>query len=297
MILTQLLGGMGNQMFQYAVGKHLAILNNTELKLDKSILINWAPGKHAVNRDFDLDIFNLEPNFLGKKEILGYHSDGASLHEKIFHKIRKQLTGKVTTTEQYFHFNPEVLQLKGNVYLTGTWQSYKYFEDIENEIKKDFAFRFPLNENSCKLFDKIKNTQAVCLNVRRTDYITVANTASTMAAVSMDYYKTAIQEMKKMIGEFEVFIFSDDIEWCKNNFGFINSPVEFVDYSHAGKKFGNYLRLMMACKNFIIPNSTFAWWAAWLNADEQKKVIAPVKWFNDASVNTNDLIPEQWIRL
>jgi len=298
MVTVQLLGGMGNQMFQYALGRHLALLNGTELKLDTSILLNWSPGKHAVNRGFDLDIFQLEPHFASRKETLAYHADGASVPQKILYRLKKQFTGDLRTTEPFFHYHSDILKLKGDIYLAaGTWQSYRYFEEIAGTIKQDFSFKLPLTAHAETMHEKIKQRISVCLNVRRTDYLTVANTAEAMANVPIDYYSRALKAMQEMVGAFEVFVFSDDMDWCKANFGFIEQPVHFVDHSYADKKFNNYLQLMKACNHYIIPNSTFAWWAAWLNSRADKRVIAPLQWFNDPSVNTNDLIPPSWKRL
>lgn len=297
MVITQLLGGMGNQMFQYALGKHLALLNGSELKLDTSILLNWTPGKHAVNRGFDLDIFNLVPVFASAGEIKKYHTDGFPVMDKVIFKIREKLGANRMTKEKYFHFDPAVLEVKGDIYLAGTWQSYKYFEAIEAGIRKDFEFKLPLSEAAAALTQEIRDVNSVCLNVRRTDYVTVAATSSIMAPVSIDYYKKALQKMQELRGDFNVFVFSDDVEWCRNNLSFITQPVSFVDHNYAGKKFGDYLQLMKACKHYIIPNSTFAWWGAWLNEDVFKTVITPQAWFNDNTINTGDLIPDPWIKL
>ncbi|MET0394937.1 MAG: alpha-1,2-fucosyltransferase [Chitinophagaceae bacterium] len=297
MVIVQLLGGMGNQMFQYALGKHLALLNRAELKLDTSILLNWTPGKHAVNRGFDLDIFNLSPVFASKKEIKKYHTDGFPVLDKVFFKLREKLQGNRMTKEKHFHFDPAVLQAGGDLYLAGTWQSYKYFEAIEEEIRKDFAFSLPLSPAAEALKQQLVQTNSVCLNVRRTDYVSVAATSSIMAPVGIGYYKKALRKMQELQGDFSVFVFSDDIEWCRTNLAFIEQPVTFVDHSYAGRKFSDYLQLMAACKHYIIPNSTFAWWGAWLNGSSSKTVIAPVEWFNDPSVSSADLIPSSWIRL
>lgn len=297
MVIAQLLGGMGNQMFQYALGRQLAVLNRSELKLDTSILLNWKPGKHGVNRGFDLDVFNLEPVFATRRDIRKYHSDDFPFAEKVIFRIREKLFGNQVTKEPHFHFDPSVLQARGDIYLAGTWQSYKYFQAIEAEIRKDFSFRWPLSEASAALLQQIRQTNAVCLNVRRTDYVNVASTANIMAPVSIDYYKRALQQMQELRGDFSVFVFSDDIEWCRTNLSFITQPVTFVGHEYAGKKFSDYLQLMIGCHHYIIPNSTFAWWGAWLNADRSKTVIAPQQWFNDRSMNAGDLIPEAWIKL
>lgn len=298
MVIVQLLGGLGNQMFQYALGKHLALLNKSELKLDTSILLNWKPGKHAVNRGFDLDIFNLSPVFASRREIRKYHTDGFTLQEKLFFRIREKIFGNQIIKEKHFHFDASILDHRGDVYLSGTWQSYKYFKDIEAELRNDFHFRLPVSLKAQSVMQKIKQVNSVCLHVRRTDYLSVAASAKIMASLSMEYYTTALQVMKERAGnDMEIFIFSDDIEWCRDNFSFITHPVCFIDHQNAGNKISDHLQLMAACRHHILANSTFSWWSAWLNANPSKTVIAPRQWFSDESVNTNDLIPPAWIRI
>ena len=297
MVIVQLLGGLGNQMFQYALGRQLARLNDAELKLDTSILLDWRVGKHAVNRNFDLDIFSLTPAFAGKEDIAPYHTTGMRLPEKIFYTVKRKLNGRQIMREQFFHFDASILDLRGDIYLSGTWQSYKYFEQIDPIIRHDFEFIIPMSAHALKLAQQINKVQSVCLNVRRTDYISAAATAKTMGVIGLDYYKEALSLMKEWVGDFEVFVFSDDIVWCVENLNFIEQPVFFVDHHYAGLKFSDYLNLMRQCKHYIIPNSTFAWWGAWLNQDASKKVIAPKHWMNDPAINTNDLIPGTWTRL
>lgn len=297
MVIVQLLGGLGNQMFQYALGRQLAVMNETELKLDTSILLDWRPGKHAVNRGFDLGIFALKPVFAAKKEIAPYHSALMTTPQKVVFKLKKKLFGNSIIQERKFHFDSDILNLRGDLYLSGTWQSYKYFEQIEKIVRTDFEFSVSMSPLASELSEKIKQVNSVCLNVRRTDYVSVASTAQTMGVISLEYYKMALQLMKESIGDFCVFIFSDDIEWCKKNMDFIEQPICFVEHRYAGWKFSDYLQLMKCCRHYIIPNSTFAWWGAWLNSNAEKMVIAPKQWMNDPYINTHDLIPDTWIRL
>ena len=112
----------------------------------------------------------------------------------------------------------------------------------------------------------------------------------------MEYYIKAIEHIDKEVNNPVYYIFSDDIEWCKNNFSFLKNAV-FVSHEYAGEKFSSYLYLMIQCKHYIIPNSTFAWWAAWLNNEQNKIVIAPNKWYTSYNFELKDLIPSTWITL
>lgn len=236
MIITQLLGGMGNQMFQYAIAKHLAILNNTTLKVDTSILLDWSKGRHAVNRSYDLDIFKLQVETASRQEIARYNSQLMSMPEKVVFKIQNRIFKSQVTKEQFFHYNQDILDLRSKViYLTGTWQSYKYFEKIENIIRTDFTFRDKLTGEVEGIVDQMNKQISVCLHVRRTDYINVKASSDIMATVSLDYYKQAVEYIQKEINEFKVFVFSDDLEWCRQNLQFIQQPIVFVKYKGQGE--------------------------------------------------------------
>jgi hypothetical protein len=129
------------------------------------------------------------------------------------------------------------------------------------------------------------------INVRRADYL---NT-DFHGVYGIDYIKSAVKIIESKIENPKYFIFSDDIEWCVENVNLPNMTI--VNHFYKGSKFSHYLQLMMNCKHFIIPNSSFAWWSAWLSKSSDKIVIAPKRWFNRDDINTNDLIPENWIRI
>ena len=136
----------------------------------------------------------------------------------------------------------------------------------------------------------------VCLNVRRGDFVSNPLMNVEHGVLGLDYYYGAINEIIQKEKDIHIYIFSDDIEWCSNNLKF-DVPTTFVDHTYAGEKFSSYLLLMQTCRHFIIPNSTFGWWAAWLSNHSNKTVIAPKRWFNDASRNTKDILPNSWIKL
>ena len=288
---------MGNQMFQYAAGRHLAIKNNTELKLDTSIMLDWSPGRHTINRDFDLTIFQLKPQKASRKDIAPYNPQLMSKPEKVLFHLKKKLGISPVFREKYFQYDPELLQLKGTQYLAGLWQSYKYFEEISEVIRKDFTFNTSPDHLSIQLLSQISQTNSICLSVRRSDYVSHKQTADMMGFVGVDYFNKAFEILKNKISNPHLYIFSDDIVWCRENLNIPGYPVFYVDGKYAGEKFSSYLQLMTACKHFIIPNSTFPWWAAWLSINENKIVCAPRNWFADKSIDTNDLIPDSWIRV
>jgi hypothetical protein len=256
----KLMGGLGNQMFQYALGKKLSIQHNTKLCLDIS---SFDSDKLRI---YDLDIFK-------------------NIHEETIYS-----QSGLIIRESQFKFSPSILGISDG-YLDGYWQTYKYFDDIKNIIKNDFKFKNEILDNSREILNDIKNKNSVLINIRRTDYLTKSNFHN---FIGTDYVMKAVEIIESKILEPHYFIFSDDIEWCKENIKLENMTI--VDHSHKGYKFDNYLQLMIECKNFIIPNSSFAWWAAWLSNNEDKNVIAPIKWF-EVGIDTSDLIPKNWIRI
>ena len=200
--------------------------------------------------------------------------------------------------EKVFHFDPSAIVMKKNCYASGYWQSEKYFQEIEAIIRQEFTFKTALNEFESELNSEIRNTNSVCINFRRTDFVHVKNSADTHGATELSYYENAIQLITSKVENVHFYIFSDDIEWCKLNVK-TNFPTTFVGHEYKGEKFSSYFQLMINCKHFIIPNSTCAWWAAWLSANEKKIIIAPQKWFIDQNLQeqTSDIIPNNWLRL
>lgn len=292
MIQIRLKGGMGNQMFQYAFAMGQAARLNTSLKVDCAALLDRARGKDFVYRDYDLVLYKLEADFVIPPAKLRsmYKLKSAKLSRMVKRYAQK---GLALEKEKLFHVDEALINnpVDGVVY-DGWWQSEKYFENVEAQVREAFSFREEIMPESQELLSKIKNTNAVCLNVRRTDFLTTP----TLNATNLEYFQSAAKMMGEMVESPHFFIFSDDTAWCKENLK-LGYPMQVVEHDMKGFKFGNYLQLMKACKHFVIPNSSFAWWAVWLNENPDKKVIAPKNWFNEGDYDTSDLVPETWLRL
>jgi len=292
MVTVRLKGGMGNQMFQYAFGQGMASRLGTELQIDLSLLLDRARGKDHVYRDFDLTIFKLQPKFAANPNWL-----------RVLYKSKSSKIGKLTRNwvargqqyvkEPHFHVdNALIQQPSDNTLYEGWWQSQKYFEHVADNIQQSFEFVDEILPESQSLLKSIQSVNSICLNVRRTDFLKTSNLNTT----NKDYFINAAHEMAQQVEAPHFFIFSDDVEWCAANL-VLPYATTVVSHAHKGRKFGNYMQLMKACKHFIIPNSSYAWWAVWLNENDDKKVIAPKKWFNDSTYNTTDLVPKDWIRM
>lgn len=271
------------------IGRCLSQKYNTGLALDLSFLLNRSYGNKFVYRDYYLDMFTVSVDKIIEKLSLQ-----KLIKKKIAERYRINFHG--IRVESQFHCDQSNLNCGPDCYLTGYWQSPKYFADIAETIRKDFTFVNSVRPSSQALMERINCSNAVCLNVRRTDY--VGN--SLHEVCDINYYHEALELLSRRIGERTVFVFSDDVEWCIRNLKISGDHV-FVGHEHAHttdfKNFDAYLYMMSRCKHYIIPNSTFAWWAVWLNRSREKIVVAPNRWFNDAKVNAEELYALDWIRL
>jgi len=297
MIVVNLKGGLGNQMFQYAAAYNLSLRKKVPILVDLRLMREHKirPSPRNVPRDYDLDIFGIkkkEPTFVNLIKFLQFFKN---------YRLRKYIAiisnwiGLPVFYEKERCFNPKFNNNKFKaIYLDGLWQSEKYFKDCRADILNLFNFNEAKQKDKNKEFvKKINFSNSVCLNVRRTDFINNPE----HNVVNSDYYKNSIIKFKKLLGsDIIVYIFSDDLDWCKDNFNFIENKF-FVEHSYAGKKFYDYLYLMSLFQNFIIPNSSFAWWAAWLSVKDNKTIMAPNRWSGLVDERKIDIVPSNWIRV
>lgn len=296
----RLQGGMGNQMFQYAFARSLSIQKGTDLQMDLRYLLDRSPRKKFVFRGYDLDILNVQESFFKQgRKLLPYQVQAEVIAIKALKKMPQYLkenTLRQTYIEPYSHFDALYTAVAKNCYCIGYFQSYKYFHHIHDLLLQEFSLKPQFIEHkSSELYKKIYDSNSVCINVRRTDFIT--NKA--YEVVLEKYYETALDILLQKQANLNLFVFSDDIEWCYSNLKF-NLPTVYVSDEHAGERFSNKFNLMVSCKHFIIPNSTYAWWAAYLSNNANKSIIAPTSWITNREVNelyVNDLIPESWIKI
>ena len=294
-IAVRLLGGLGNQMFQYAMGRSLSLRFNTDLVLDLKELHDRTPRDDFVFREFDLPIFNIQARVGTEEELRGMRPAEKGPLDRAFLTLTSRLGLSRVVSERGFRYDPHTRKCRDRAYVIGFWQSYRYFEDIEWQIRQDFSHKIPLSSQAQDVASQIESGNAVCLNVRRADYVNIAKTLRHHGFCGAEYFYPAVEVMKDRVGQCELFVFSDDIAWCRDNLSF-SSPTHFVSHACAGEKFSNYLDLMSRCKHFIIPNSTFGWWAAWMSSHPGKHVIAPKRWFR-TDIDTSDLIPTSWVRM
>ena len=297
MIIVNLKGGLGNQMFQYATGFALAKRKQTNLLFDIRLQEEYKinPPPRNVPRDIDLDVFGIKLEICSKKNLLKFFQFNNQYKIRNLISVFLDKINFLVFRERKRIFEKRFLNLKGKKwYLDGHWQSEKYFKDYRKEILNIFTFdSLKELEVNKKFIKNILSKKSICVNVRRTDFINNPE----HNVLDIEYYKKAVEVFKNLIGnDFELFIFSDDLDWCKKNFLFFNK-VSYVEHDFAGKKFYNYLYLMTKFKYFIIPNSSFAWWGAWLSQVNDKKIIAPKKWSGLVDDNNIDIVPDSWIKI
>lgn len=296
MVTVFLRGGLGNQMFQYAAGLGLARRNHARLVFDTTLLRDRFPRHEITFREYALDIFTIAPEFTVLSKIssripvpgLWVAGDLALM------KLRDALgIQKVMKEKQECIFDPAVFHAGDNTLLWGFWQVPKYFSDVEEELRAAFRFRHSLAGVAADIAREMEKTNAVALHVRCADYL-LPKYRGLYGATDLGYYEKAVAYIADRVKNHALFVFSDDIAWCKAHFHF-PYPMTFVDRASEGAKSSFHLQLMSLCKHNIIANSSFSWWGAWLNRNPQKIVIAPKRWTLDAE--SDDVIPENWVRM
>ena len=287
------MGGLGNQMFQYAAGKRVALLRKTALKADVSFL-NDTSFSHT-KRKLELDIFSSGISIATEAELNKFAAIQNSKFKKGVRLIFPFIFPYHSIGEPFHQYNPDILNAPKNSLLIGYWQTEKYFLPIQGMIRKDFIFKKPLENLNKTLAEEMASCSSVSMHIRRGDYVHNRETSQVHGICRPEYYTAALEFIKTKIDNVHVYIFSDDMAWVKTNMHF-DVPVTYIDNNKGDNSYID-MQLMSLCRHNIIANSSFSWWGAWLNNNPGKVVIAPAKWFSDSSINVNDVIPEGWQKL
>jgi hypothetical protein len=280
MVIVQIIGGLGNQMFQYAFYKSLQ---------DKGIKVYADLSdfeQYTLHNGYELErIFNLKVK-KPSKFLLNLFRPNQS--KWIFRKLKRILNLKKAyrVEENEFCFDASFLSNK-NHYYSGYWQSEGYFLNIADKIRYDFKFpEIPGTENQTVL-QQIINTESVAIHVRRGDYL---KNSLLGGICDLGYYDQAILSINSKIKDAQFFVFSDEMAWCRQNLNLKNAT--YIDWNKGSNSYLD-MQLMSNCKHNIIANSSFSWWGAWLNNNKAKIVVAPKKWINDSS---STLALKEWIK-
>jgi hypothetical protein len=297
MIIVRLLGGLGNQMFQYAAGRALSVRHNTTLKLDLTCLLDRSPRENYAYRDYALGIFNIRESFATPQEIARCVGNYSNPVQRWLFKARR----KIGMTPKYlieipYQFTPGFLRAPADSYLDGYWQNEKYFKEIESTIRREFSLKESLSEDSKPLADQIQTSNSICLHVRRGDLVFNPVTSQYHGVCAIEYFMQAVSLIAARVAKPQFFIFSDDVEWCQAEMR-LDFPNAIVPNEFAMPTLSDHFQLMTLCKHFIISNSSYSWWGAWLSENPNKIVIAPRKWLNRADIDTSDVTPPEWLRI
>ena len=285
MIIINITGGLGNQLFQYAFGRALSIKNKCQLKLDISSYQNYEW------HDYSLRPFSIRENFADKSDCELLKGEKFSFVRKIKQNIFNNK--KFYYSEKDLRFNEKYKNLANPAYISGYWQSEKYFKQVEEIIRNEFKIVIPPSKPNQNLIKKIEKENAISLHVRRGNYANIKHVNKVHGTSPLSYYNDAIKVLIPKIPDPVFYIFSDDIEWAKKNL-IINNETVFVDFNNSTTDFED-MRLMSMCKHHIIANSSFSWWGAWLNPRMDKIVVAPKHWFANQT-DIQDLLPQGWVK-
>lgn len=293
MIVVKLIGGLGNQMFQYAAGRALALRHGTDLFLDLSALERDPAGAYT-RRHFELDAFQVKAKPADPGLLAQFPQNGSRLLRK-FQGLFPSLFSKLIFNESQSGFQKAFSSLPATTYLNGYWQDETYFSSIRETLLQDFQLKQE-SPGFKRQLGIISSVKAVSLHIRRGDYASLPQANKFHGLLSLQYYESAVKQMQAKDENVKFFIFSDDLDWCKKSLAFIPDPI-FVDGKSEGLSAQEELILMSRCRHNIIANSSFSWWAAWLNTHADKTVIAPAQWFSKDQKQPDSLIPQNWIKI
>jgi hypothetical protein len=292
-VVARIFGGLGNQLFIYAAARRLALVTGSELVIDD---VSGFVHDLVYQRHYQLDHFSVPCRKATSSERL-----------EPFSRVRRNLKRRMNRIlpigrrsyiqQEGMDFDARILGIKpkGSVYLEGYWQSEGYFKDIEPVLRDDLRIKPPTDARNLEMSSRIRACMAVAVHVRFFDL--PGETGVTNAPG--DYYERAVGELEKQVPSAHYFVFSDQPELARSRIPLPDDRVTCVSHNRGDELAYADLWLMTQCQHFIIANSTFSWWGAWLSTSPAKRVIAPgytrlegKAWWGFAG-----LLPERWLRL
>jgi Glycosyl transferase family 11 len=306
--------GLGNQMFQYATGLALSLEKEVQLKVDTSLYNGYALRKYELK-----NFFNIQTEEAIQEEIKQYRYNHPvkRVWNKIFPNQKLRVLGlpyeekivprsllalhdfiipahkRKTYLEPHYHFDKNFFKASGDVYLQGYWMSWRYFEKYDDEIKKAFTINHQRVAHLANIVTCLQKQNSIGVHIRRTD-ITDPKIAKLKGNIPVKFYLKGIEYIRQREKNIHVYFFSDDINWVKENLIVRDAEIHFADHSISVSPLEDFY-LMTQCKHNIIANSTFSWWAAYLNHHPGKIIVAPKKWYNEAPFNYKDVYPPSWV--
>ncbi|HPW66832.1 MAG TPA: alpha-1,2-fucosyltransferase [Salinivirgaceae bacterium] len=295
MIIVNLYGGLGNQLFQYACGKAVAERLGVELQLDISHLKEYGKATNFTVRDFELGVFSINEKTADIQEVRKYVPNlyKTSRYYHQLWRIKRLFNGRhlfIERTWQRDRYIENIEKVKDNTYLYGYFQSARYFADIEEKLRTTLVLKDRIDAENEALIQQMENENSVSIHIRRGDY---ENSRFSLPELDT-YYLPAIKAIQTQIPQPKFYIFSNDAEWVKKNFNSLEIKNEIVSINSGSRSFMDMI-LMSRCKHNIIGNSSFSWWGAWLNQNPDKMIVVPKNWYKNG--RETDLQLKEWIKI
>jgi len=281
MVISRITSGLGNQLFQYACGRAVSLRHGVPLKLD---LGNF---REFQTRRYGLDAFKIKATEATPDAIREFLKTDTHWHRLTTPRARRRVL-----RERGFAFDETVLHAGPDVYLSGYWQSPKYFDDCQEALRRELTWWLPPPAETLRFLEKMDETTAVAVHVRRGDYVSNPGYARRFGALPPAYYERALGYLADRVEGLRAFVFSDEPAWVKIHFP-KKIPLTVVEGNPAPED----LRRMAACRYHVVANSTFSWWGAWLAPFADKTVLAPDRFFQDPNLPDRDLVPGEWVRI
>lgn len=292
MIIVRLMGGLGNQMFEYAFARTVACRRRASVKF------NFRSLNVDRRRCYSLGAWNVQAKPASVFDLSRIYI-AARLDRAL--KPGRSYYQRYLIEEQSFCFDPNALKARRHCMLSGYWQSEKYFKEIETTIRREFTPRAEPSPKTREVAHAIRGSNSVFVHVRRGDYVDDPEMNGIYGTCSVQYYTDAVNYVARLVPNPHFFVFSDEPKWARENLK-LPFPTTVVDHnlpgnSHSPGREHEDLWLMAQCRHAVLANSSFSWWGAWLNTERERLVIAPKRWFQTPQHDTRDLTPEAWLRM
>ena len=292
-VIVRIRGGLGNQLFAYAAARRLAWANKAELIIDH---VSGFQFDHVYQQRYQLGHFNV-------KVPLASASERLEPFARVRRYLKRWINNRIPFDQRNYvqqvgnSFDPRVLKIKPHhsLYIEGYWQSERYFKDIENVIREDLIIKPPTDILNAKFLKHIQSCTAVAVHVRFFDEPDAVSTNN----VTTNYYTKAVTTMQALSPEAHYFLFSDDVLAARSLIRLPDDRITLVSHNEGDENAYADLWLMTQCKHFIIANSTFSWWGAWLSQHENKIVMAPgfTLQGNQTAWGFEGLLPDDWVKI
>ena len=298
MIKIFLLGGLGNQMFEYAFARSLALRKGTELQLaTRRFFRNDVNGRvyrlNKLNLPNDIKIMSGFQEFITRKKFNFAKKIFKYTHNRILRDFYTDNAILLCEPENYDKYIPEFMRYDfggENIIILGYFQTQKYFSDCDTQIKKELKVSTPPSEKNAAMIKELESCESVCVHVRRGDYLT----ENFVNVCDYQYYDRAIKYILDKVKSPVFYFFSnthEDIEWLKNNWKFPDANIKYIDFNNPDYE---ELRLMYSCKHFVIANSSFSWWGSYLSSNPGKIICAPSKWIDERPIEETNIFMSDW---